>query len=192
MKYATLNSDGLPTGFYAPGIHHTVPQAAVELTDAQWRECLAHQGRRRIVVADDGRVTVEPYTPPPPSVAEARAARLAEINAACDREMAALEVGYPSREVLTWDKQLAEADALAADPNAPAPLLRGIAQARGIPVEELAARVHAKAEIYTQTSSTLLGKRQALEDRLDAILAEHEAGTLSADEARARIAAVTW
>lgn len=190
--FATIDDVGRPTGFYDPDVHGQVPATAVELTEAQWRECLEHQGRRRIVVADDGRVTVEPYTPPPPSVAEARAARLAEINAACDREMATLEIGYPSREVLTWDKQLAEADALAADRDAPAPLLRGIAEARGIPVEELAARVHAKAEIYTQTSSALLGKRQALEDRLDAILAEHEAGTLSADEARARITAVTW
>ena len=58
---------------------------------------------------------------------------------------------YPDREIRTFDKQESEARAYAADATASTPLLSALAQARGIPL-----------------SGSIIGQRQALEDRLDA------------------------
>ncbi|WP_308774171.1 hypothetical protein [uncultured Bilophila sp.] len=53
----------------------------------------------------------QPYTPPVPTLEEVKAAKLLEINAAADRAIATLTVTYPDREIVTFDKQEAEAPA---------------------------------------------------------------------------------
>lgn len=53
--YATIDGSGRPTGFYRDDIHDGVPDGALEISDAQWRECLENQGRRALV----GGVLVE-------------------------------------------------------------------------------------------------------------------------------------
>lgn len=97
-----------------------------------------------------------------------RAAKLAEINAACDAAGRALIKCYPDVEVKTWPQQAAEAAALQADPEAAAPLLTKIAADRGLTVADLAARVQAKEAAFKDAAGGLLGMRQALEDRIDA------------------------
>lgn len=110
----------------------------------------------------------------------ARAARLADINAACERALAALSQAYPAGEVQSWSQQVKEAEALAADPATPVPLLEAIATARGLTAAELATRVLQKTAAYATLSGELIGRRQAAEDAL--AIAE----TLEA------IGAVTW
>jgi hypothetical protein len=100
--------------------------------------------------------------------AAAKAARLAGINASCDAAVAALAAAYPEREIQSWPQQVKEAEALAADPQAAAPLLTAIAEARSLPVPELAARVLAKMAAYAAASGALIGRRQAAEDLIDA------------------------
>lgn len=75
---------------------------------------------------------------------------------------------YPDREIRTFDKQESEARAYAADPTASTPLLSALAQARGIPLPDLVERVLAKADAFAVASGSIIGQRQALEDRLDA------------------------
>ena len=75
---------------------------------------------------------------------------------------------YPDREIRTFDKQESEARAYAADATASTPLLSALAQARGIPLSELVERVLAKADAFAVASGSIIGQRQALEDRLDA------------------------
>lgn len=58
--------------------------------------------------------------------------------------------------------------AYAADATASTPLLSALAQARGIPLSELVERVLAKADAFAVASGSIIGQRQALEDRLDA------------------------
>lgn len=106
--------------------------------------------------------------PVPPTLEEAKAAKLAEINAACQSTLEALTPTYPERELTTFDKQEAEARAYAADPTASTPLLSALAQARGVPLDELARRVLVKADAFAVASGSIIGQRQALEDRLDA------------------------
>lgn len=97
-----------------------------------------------------------------------RARKLAEINAKCEAALAALTPTYPERELLTFDKQEAEARAYQADSGASVPLLTSLAAGRGISVADLAGRVIAKADAFTAASGWLIGQRQRLEDTLDA------------------------
>lgn len=99
---------------------------------------------------------------------EAKAAKLKEINAACDAFLAVLTASYPANEVLTFDQQKAEADAVLADPSASAPLLTPLAAARGLDVTELAQKVRVKTEAFTAISGHVIGQRQKYEDMLDA------------------------
>lgn len=110
----------------------------------------------------------EPYEPPVPTLEEMKAAKLSEINAAADRAIATLTATYPDREISTFDKQESEARAYAADPTAATLLLSALAQARGISLSELVKRVLAKADVFAVASGSIIGQRQALEDRLDA------------------------
>jgi hypothetical protein len=96
----------------------------------------------------------------------ARAARLADINAACERALAALSQTYPAGEVQSWAQQVKEAESLAADPAAVVPLLEAIATARGLTAAELADRVLQKTAAYATLSGELIGRRQAAEDLL--------------------------
>ena len=102
------------------------------------------------------------------SRASTKARKLAEINAACDAALAALTASYPSSELLTFDKQEAEARALLADPEAATPFLTPLAAARGLETEELARKVIAKADAFTTASGHVIGLRQKDEDRLKA------------------------
>ena len=97
----------------------------------------------------------------------AKAAKLTEINAECQKAVAALAADYPDSEVQSWPQQVKEATALSADPQADAPLLTAIATARGLPVAELASRVLGKMNAYAGASGALIGRRQAADDLID-------------------------
>ena len=97
----------------------------------------------------------------------AKAAKLTEINAECQKAVAALAADYPDSEVQSWPQQVKEAMALSADPQADAPLLTAIATARGLPAAELASRVMGKMNAYAGASGALIGRRQAAEDLID-------------------------
>lgn len=96
----------------------------------------------------------------------AKAAKLVEINAACERALATLTSTYPPGELQSWPQQVQEAAAFLLDPPDPTPLLSAIAEVRGLTVADLAARVQAKAEGYAAYSGAIIGKRQAAEDLL--------------------------
>ncbi|MCF6758238.1 hypothetical protein L3X14_16800 [Pseudomonas balearica] len=98
----------------------------------------------------------------------AKRRKLAEINALCDAELDAFSRTYPVGEMQSWPQQVKEAEALAVDPAAPAPLLAAIAAERGITVADLTSRVRIKMDAYAQLSGTLIGRRQAAEDQIDA------------------------
>lgn len=108
---------------------------------------------------------------------------LADINTECEKAIAAIRAGYPESEVLSWPKQEAEARAVAADHTSSTPLLDALATARGIDKAELVARVIAKADAFAAISGALIGKRQNLEDQLDA---------LPVDATAEQVAAIVW
>lgn len=102
------------------------------------------------------------------SLDEVKAAKLGSLADQFSQYMAAIKAGYPDEEVLSWAEQKAEALAYTADPTATVPLLTSMAAARGITVDDLAARVLAKAHGWAVMSGALIGKRQAYEDAVGA------------------------
>lgn len=117
--------------------------------------------------------------------AQAAASKQAEINAGAGRALAELSAGYPAGEIASWPQQTREAEAIAANPAADAPILTAIAQQRGIGVVELAQRVLAKVAAYGMASGYIIGQRQALEDAIEAV-------ELSAADAFQQLEAIQW
>ena len=103
----------------------------------------------------------------PPTFDEAKTAKLAEINAACDSILNAATASYPASEVLTFDQQTKEAELYQADNTASIPLLSALSASRNIPLPELAQRVLAKHHAFSVLSGVVIGQRQALEDALE-------------------------
>ncbi len=117
-----------------------------------------------------------------------RAAKRREISAACDVALAPLAAAYPDREVLSWPQQIAEATVLESDPNAPAPLIRQMAANRPslgetaeARVAELAQRIRNNAADWSIVAGPIIGKRQALEDQVDAAQTPEEVAAIVVD-----------
>lgn len=117
-------------------------------------------------------VTEEQLRPAVPTLDEAKAL---EINAAADRTIAC-SATYPDREIGTFDKQESEARDWTADKHGFHAASFRAGQARGIPLSDLVGRVLAKADAFAVTSGSIIGQRQALEDRLDACTTLEEVG----------------
>lgn len=116
----------------------------------------------------------------PPTMEEAKTAKLTEINAACDAILNAAVKTYPNSEVLTFDQQTAEAKAYLASGNAAdAPLLSALASGRGIEFDDLVNRVMAKHHAFSVLSGIVIGQRQALEDQLDVCTSVEEVNALT-------------
>lgn len=100
----------------------------------------------------------------------ARNEKYAEINNSCQTALSALTLTYPDRELLTFERQEREARALlAGDSAADVTHITAIAQGRGIPVEELAQKIIAKADAFALASGALIGQRQWYEDALESL-----------------------
>ena len=155
-------------GFYDAAIHgDNIPVDAVEITADEHSALLEGQSQGKRIVADENGYPVL-QDPPPLTLDEAKAAKLTEINAACDAEIEAIKVSYPDTEVMTWDKQEREARALVLDATADTPLIDSIASARGLDRVELANRIIANADQFATASGASLGKRHKLKDEINA------------------------
>ena len=118
----------------------------------------------RLIAKDD-------YHPDPQ--AALAAAKTAKLHAAAEDEQRFIDVvagldGVPQFERDSWASQAIEAQAWAADHNAPTPILAGIAKARGVPLDILRERALAKSNAYTALTASVAGQRQAFEDQIRA------------------------
>lgn len=101
------------------------------------------------------------------------AAKTAKLHAAAEAAQRFIDVvagldGVPQFERDSWASQAIEAQAWAADHNAPTPILAGIAKARGVPLDILRERALAKSNAYTALTASVAGQRQAFEDQIRA------------------------
>lgn len=106
-------------------------------------------------------------TPLPASYRIAK--KKAAISGAAEMEISAIKSGYPESEVLSWSKQETEARAYLANNAAAVPLLDAMSGARAMSKAELAARIVAKSDAFAVLSGAVIGKRQKLEDQIDAL-----------------------
>ena len=170
-------------GFYDLTLHgDKIPRDAVEITADEHAALLDGQSNGKRIVADVGGRPVL-SDPPPLTSNQLRKIVLAKINEACESGISALQDGYPPGEVLSWSKQETEARAWVVNNDASTPLLDSLSAARSIDKADLVGRIIDKADAFALFSGALIGKRQALEDALNA---------LPADATVEQIAAITW
>ena len=179
----------LQNSFYAAALRAryndsgTWPDDAIGVTEDEFQTYSLSQapvGKRRGADADGRPCWVDlPETP----LADLARSKLAEINRASEAALADLRRQYPQFEIDTWRDQETEARAWKADNTADTPTLSGIAEERGIALVDLVDRVIANADAYRPQVTAVIGKRQRLEDDLNAAL---KAGD------RAAIEAIEW
>jgi hypothetical protein len=145
-----------------------IPDDAVEITADEHAALLEAQAQGATIEADgSGRPVIQPR--PAPTWADIVAAKMVEINDACEKEIATISAGYPVSEVLSWSKQEAEARAYLADISTPTPLLDALSTARTLTKAEMAPRIVTKADVFAEISGALIGKRHRLEDQIEAV-----------------------
>lgn len=158
-----------------------LPGDLVTVPMEDYRRAVEAWARGDSVSVSSERILVTPR--PAPTAAQLKAQQLALINVDCEKVIAALQSSYPASEVLSWPKQETEARAWVADNSLATPLLDSLAKHRGIEKSDLVRRVLSKSDAFAEFSGAAIGKRQALEDALDA---------LPADATPEEIVAITW
>ncbi|WBY65459.1 hypothetical protein FP3_000028 [Pasteurella phage vB_PmuM_CFP3] len=83
-----------------------------------------------------------------------------------DEMKSALLSGYPQAEIDSFYKQEKEALAYQADKKAETPMLKIIAQTRGVPFELLVEKVLEKSSQFSHAMGAIIGQRQKFEDRI--------------------------
>lgn len=84
------------------------------------------------------------------------------VRAEAARRMALIAAPYSPEERETWPVQIAEAEAVALDPAAPAPLLAALAAARGLTVEAMAQRVLLLRDQFRAAAGAILAAQATL------------------------------
>lgn len=166
-------------GFYVDAVHGSnIPADSVAISDAEHQAYVDALSQGKILVTlSAGEKPVVQDQPAPP-LDTAKEAKLEEINHAADKELAALLNAYPNSETISWAKQEDEARKWLVDNNSPTPMLTPMAAARGLAMDDLCARVIAKADTFAAYSGDIFGKRQAMEDQLDLCTTAEEVAAL--------------
>jgi hypothetical protein len=158
-------------GFYDTDIHgENMPKDAVEITPELHRELIAGQSPgKRIMPPDGGHPLPWLADAPPPTLEEARTRKLATLNDAYESVMGYIQAGYPDTEILTWERQAAQARELTGDPEARALFVRALAATKGVTPEEMSRRILANAESWEPIAAMLTAQRQLMEEAILAV-----------------------
>lgn len=163
MKYAFFGVDGRVESAHDDDTVAALPAGAVELSAAQFLNRFDYE----IV---ENALVLNPIVPPPPTLSALKLAKKSEVTQAFNASMSQIVGDTPAHEISSWGKQEAEARAFAdaATTNNPTPLIDNLAAARGVSKGLLAGKIIQKADLYSSYSGQLIGKRQGLEDAIDA------------------------
>lgn len=104
----------------------------------------------------------------PFSLDDLRNAKHTEISKAYEEAISVITAKYPPSEIATWPIQREQALAYNADSvTTNVGYIQGLANQKGITLAEQVARIIPKVRAHEATSSSILGKRQALDDQID-------------------------
>lgn len=166
MAKFILFTNGTLSARYDSDIHgDNIPDDAVQVDDALFFQTINEIDGIWSLVG--GEVVKTPL--PEPTIADLKQSKRTEINAAFEQEMQQITNGYPPNEISSWSKQEIEAHAYVAKNSAATPLIDALAANRDIAKADLVLLIIAKADLFASISGRLIGKRQALEDALDAL-----------------------
>jgi hypothetical protein len=163
--------ESLGEGEASPRLHYVAGEEIKEFTLEELNARAMLRPGQRWKMPD--RIVVDDRT-----LAQAKAQKLAEISRRCDTALEPIKAGYPASEQQTWDRQEREARA-----GGSTPLLSALAQARGLDLDELKARVLAKAEAFAAFSGAAIGRRQRCEDQIEAAQTVAEVDEIQWEEA---------
>ncbi|NBI43238.1 hypothetical protein GVX76_07010 [[Haemophilus] felis] len=177
-------------GFYFDDGLTSIPESAVEISHETYTALLQGQAAgKQIHTAENGEpILIDPQ----PSeyhqlengqwiLSEENQATLFTekkrrlINALANKADSfkdALLVGYPQAEIESFYRQEKEALAYQADNQAQTPMLKQIAEQRGVPFDVLAQKVIEKSNQFALAVGVIIGQRQKFEDRI--LSAENE------------------
>lgn len=189
MKHAHYdNVTGEILGYYDDTIHADIPLPNIQLTDAEWQDCISNSGRRCIDVISVALMTC---TQLPASPTDVAAAKIAALSTACE---AAIVSGFTSTALGT-------SHTYQSDRDDQLNLIGAVSAAADIPfkcADETGAwdyRLHTAAQIRQVLSDGAAVKLSHLQTfgtkkaQVDAIVAD---ATLTDDEKRTAINAVVW
>lgn len=83
-----------------------------------------------------------------------------------DEQKDRLLIGYPQTEIESFYRQEKEALAWQLDNSVDAPMLKQIAQARGVPFDVLVRKIIEKSNIFANAIGLIIGQRQKFEERI--------------------------
>ena len=175
--------DKTQSTFLVRGIHE-IPNGAIEVSESAYQELI--NGRAigcEIVVGKDNKLSL---TTPKPSqnhkwdgkgwtidkvglqtLLNARKDGLLLLLAnKADELKSSLLVGYPQAEIESFYRQEKEALAWRTDNTIKTPMLSKIAEVRGVPLAKLIEKVLEKSDQFAVAIGEIIGRRQAIEDRL--------------------------
>ena len=166
MKSVLIDNNGLIKEI-KQGDYKTLPDGHIQISEADFARIMAQSDLIWKLNVTTGEVFSE--SPPAPTLADLKQAKKAEIIGNFEQAMQQIISGYPSDEISSWDKQEAEARAFSGNPAAVTPLIDALCGARGVTKADLVSRIIAKANLFATVSGQLIGKRQGLEDQIDAV-----------------------
>lgn len=179
-------------GFYIQGLHIDIPANAIEITRELHHSLMEGQSQGKAIVADKSGYPILTEQAPTPYhywdgekwvISPEKLTALFEQNkqnlitkiaTKTDAIKAELLVGYPQAEIDSFYRQEAEAKAYKANLQANTPMLRQIAENRGIEFEELVEKVLEKAQQFANVIGAVIGSRQGFEDRILAAKSQEE------------------
>lgn len=103
-----------------------------------------------------------------------RKQKMSEVNAAFENAMLSVRSEYTESEIMSWAKQESEARKWLRDNTYTTPLIDLIADARGLDKLDLINKVVLKADQYAYATGVAVGRRQQLEDQVNAIAVGQE------------------
>lgn len=106
--------------------------------------------------------------PPQPDIEQVREDKRAEINTAYKQDMKMILTQYPDAETLSFDKQETQARAWNADNSVATPYIDAMLAERPLDKQELVNRIIQKSDQFSAAHGAATGKRQRLEDDIDA------------------------
>ncbi|MCL7759368.1 hypothetical protein [Pasteurella multocida] len=170
-------------GFYFQGISE-IPDNSVEITEEKYTALLNGQSAGKVIMSDKAGHPIL-IDPAPSAFHElkngewkiTKAKQKEQLNAEktrlilftankVDAMKSALLAGYPQAEIDSFYKQEKEALAYKADNSADTPMLKIIAQTRGVPFDLLVEKVLEKSSQFSHAMGAIIGQRQKFEDRI--------------------------
>jgi hypothetical protein len=187
MKFASVDGDGQIIGFFDDMVSTAIPETAFPLGDAQYAELVAAPQRFRFSAVDG---EFQPWTAPPPSLSERKAAALGVVKSTAAESRALIAGLVPAERLVYWSVKTLFAvlsrvhDALpAADPTRAALEPFADAAAEGFGIEaDVTGETSADLQDRTIARATALFQANQLIEGMER-WAEAEIGAAATDEA---------